>query len=137
MRLDLLVNDFCYKAVKDKYIVIYERHFKRTFINVADMARAFRFAVSNYEHMKDEIYNVGSNDLNFSKQQIAEFIKNYTEYEPYYADVGEDEDKRDYIVSYDKIGNAGFASNVSFESGVKALVGLFRVFELKPQYSNI
>jgi len=138
MRLDLMINDFVYRAVREKNLIIYEKHFRRTFIHVKDMARAFVFAVENFPKMKDEIYNVGSEDANLTKEQIAELIKKQVPfYYLHYADFGHDEDKRDYEVSYKKIREAGFSVSISVEEGIKNLVNLFKVFKIENRYSNV
>src|ERR1044072_8435869 len=104
MRLDLLVNDFTYRAVNDRFIVLFEGHFKRNFIHVRDVARAFIHAIDHFETMKGEPYNVGLSDANLSKfelcQRIARHVPGFTILE---AAAGSDPDQRDYIVSNEKI----------------------------------
>ena len=123
LRLDLLVNDLTYKAYKEGYAVIYESHFLRTFIHVKDIANVFLFAINNQDKMQDNVYNVGSDKMNYSKKEVCELIKNELP-ETYfnYADVGEDADKRNYKVSYEKIKELGFDTTVSVPEGVKELV---------------
>jgi len=137
LRLDLLINDFCYKAVYEKNLIVYERHFQRTFVHVYDMARAFLFGIQHFEDMKNETYNVGSEGMNLSKQFIAEFIKVKVPYYLHYADVGHDEDKRDYAVSYEKMNKTGFKTGVTLDQGVDQLINLFKAFEITSQYSNV
>jgi len=137
MRLDLMVNDFCYKAVKEKNLVVYEADYRRAFVHVLDMARAILFAIQNIEKMQGEVFNIGSVDLNLTKRQVAEFIKKKVKYYLHYADFGRDEDQRDYEVSSEKIEALGFETTVSLETGVSQLIDLFQSFEPKPQYSNV
>ena len=104
MRIDLLVNDFVYRAVKDRFIIIFEGHFKRNFIHVRDVARGFIHSLENFSTMKGNVYNLGLSNANLSKLELCEKIKEFLPRFVYIeADVGEDPDKRDYIVSNRKI----------------------------------
>lgn len=136
MRLDLLPNDFTYRAVRDKTLIVYEKHFMRTFIHVRDMARAFVFALTNYKVMRGEIYNVGSNDLNYSKEDICLMIKDRVDYYLHFADVGHDIDQRDYMVSYDKVHQAGFVPVVSMPEGIEELIKMSEAIEIFNPYYN-
>ena len=136
MRLDLLPNDFTYRAVRDKSLIVYEKHFMRTFIHVRDMARAFVFAFDNYKKMKGEIYNIGDNRMNYTKEQICLMIKEKTDYYLHFADVGKDLDQRDYLVSYDKIHKLGFRTVVSMEKGISELVKCSMLIDIRNQYYN-
>jgi len=99
MRTDLLVNDFTYKAITDKYIVVFEKNFKRNFIHIQDVANVFLFMLENYEKYKGEIFNVGLTTANLSKQELLEKIQNHVKnFAVSYNDYYEDPDKRDYIV---------------------------------------
>jgi len=138
MRLDLMINDFCFKAVKEKNLVVYERHFRRTFIHVLDMARAFHYGLKEFEKMKDGIFNVGSEEMNLSKQDICELIKEKVpDFYLHYADIGHDEDKRDYEVSYQKIKRVGFNTIMNLDASIDRLIGLFKSFEIRREYSNV
>lgn len=123
MRIDLLVNDFVYRAVNDRAVVLFEPHFKRNFIHVRDVARAFMHGIDNFEGMKDQAYNVGLSDANLSKWELCERIRahvpNFVFVE---APIGEDPDKRDYIVSNSKIEQTGFAPRYSLDDGIKELI---------------
>jgi len=123
MRLDLLVNQFVYEAFTKKYIILFEAHFKRNFIHIRDVARAFVHAIKNFERMKGEPYNVGLSDANLSKKELCEEIKkqipNFYVVE---AEVGEDPDKRNYIVSNAKIERTGFQPSVSLQAGISELI---------------
>ena len=137
MRLDLLVNDFTYRAVNDRFIVIFEGHFKRNYIHVRDVARAFMHAIDNFDAMKNEPYNVGLSDANLSKLELCEKIKehvpNFTIME---APIGKDPDQRDYIVSNDKIEATGFKPMYSLDMGIKELIKGYKIIT-NSKYSNV
>lgn len=137
LRLDLLINDFTYKAFTEQYLVVYEKNFKRTFIHVSDMGRSLVFALENQNTMKSQVYNVGSDDLNYSKEEICEVIKKNIPVYVHYAEVGEDADKRDYVVSYRKINQLGFKTTVEVEDGIKELIRIFPMLDTKAPYTNI
>jgi nucleoside-diphosphate-sugar epimerase len=136
LRLDLLVNDLSYGAFTQKYIAVYEAHFMRTFIHVRDIARAFVFAIDKQDVMSGEVYNIGSNDMNHSKKEICELIKSKTDCYVHYADFDGDADKRDYIVSYDKINNLGYNTTIRIEDGVEELLKVFPLVSLGNKYRN-
>ena len=123
MRLDLLVNDFTYRAVKDKFIVLFESSFKRNYIHVRDISRVFRHAIKNFETMNNNIYNVGLSDANISKLELCKIIKKFIP-DFIYVDepIGKDPDQRNYIVSNEKIEKTGFLPNVSIEDGIQELI---------------
>ena len=137
MRLDLLVNDFTYRALNDRYLVLFEASFKRNYLHVRDAARAFMFCLENFESMKGEPYNVGLSDTNLSKfelcQEIQKFIPNFYFIE---SPIGEDIDKRDYIVSHTKIETKGFDTKISLKSGIEELIKGYQIIK-RNQYSNI
>jgi len=137
MRLDLLVNDFVYRAVNDRCVVLFEAHFKRNYIHVRDVAQAFMLGLNNFKKMKDQPYNVGLSEANLSKQELCEEIKKHVK-EFYFIEsaVGEDPDKRDYIVSNEKIEKAGFKPRVSLSDGIQELVKGYQVIK-RNQYANI
>lgn len=137
MRLDLLINDFTYRAVTEGYLVVYEKHFKRTFIHVCDIARAILFGLKNQDQMKGEVYNVGSDRMNYSKEDICNILLKKTNLQPYYAKVGEDQDKRNYEVSYKKIHALGYDTTISAEEGIDELIAAYQVIKLHNPYSNI
>jgi nucleoside-diphosphate-sugar epimerase len=136
MRLDLLPNDFTYRAVRDRSLIVYEKHFMRTFIHVRDMARAFLFALENYRTMRGEIYNVGSNAMNYSKEDICLMIQKKVDYYLHFADIGHDLDQRDYTVSYDKLENLGFKSEVSMERGIDELIKIVELIDIQNPHYN-
>lgn len=137
MRLDLLVNDFTYRAINDRFLVLFEAHAKRNYIHVRDVAKAFIHCLDNFEKMKGEPYNVGLSDANLSKWELCEEIKKqvpdfyFTE-----AKIGKDPDKRNYIVSNKKIEKAGFKPDVSLQDGIKELIKGYRIIK-RNQYSNV
>lgn len=137
MRLDLLVNDFTYRAVFDRQVILFEPHFKRNYIHVRDVAKAFIHSLKNFKKMKNEPYNVGLSDSNLSKLELCEEIKKHVK-EFYFVEskVGEDPDKRDYIVSNEKIEKTGFKPDVSLSSGIKELVKGYQIIK-RNQFANI
>jgi nucleoside-diphosphate-sugar epimerase len=137
IRLDLLINDFTYKAITQGYLVIYEKHFMRTFIHVHDMGRAFIFGIENRDKMVKNIYNVGSEKMNYSKEQICEFIKDKTNVFVHYADIGEDADKRNYVVSYKKINQLGYDTTITVKQGIDELAKALTAIEFKTPYTNV
>lgn len=136
LRLDLLVNDLTYQAVKQKYFVVYESHFMRTFIHVQDIANSFLFAIENSNKMQGEVYNIGSDKMNYSKRDICEMIVKETGAHVHYADVGEDADKRNYVVSYEKVKQLGFTTTLSVEEGIRELARALPAVQIVNPYSN-
>jgi len=122
MRMDLLVNDFVYKAYKDKYIVLFEHNFRRNYIHVKDVATAFIKGINNYEVMGGEAYNVGLSDANLTKLELAKAIEKYTPLSIQIDDIKEDPDKRDYLVSNDKIESLGWKPMFNLDEGIKELL---------------
>jgi nucleoside-diphosphate-sugar epimerase len=138
LRLDLLVNDLTYKSLTEGYAVIYESHFMRTFIHVKDIARVFMFAIDNQEKMKDNTYNVGSDTMNFSKKEICELINSKVPNSYFnYADIGEDADKRNYVVSYDKISQLGFNTIIDIDEGIDELIKIAPLVKTYNPYFNV
>ena len=137
LRLDLLVNDFTYKAVTQGYVVVYESHFMRTFIHVHDIARAWLFAIENADKLKNGVYNIGSESMNFTKRQISESIAAKTGAFFHFAEIGEDEDKRNYQVSYEKIKSFGFDVSISLDQGIDELIKAANAINYKTPYTNI
>ena len=137
MRLDLLVNDFVYRAVYDRFIVLYQAHFMRNYIHVRDVSDAFIHCMNHFDSMKGEPYNVGLSDANLSKYQLCEKIKEQLpEFYFVEAEVGEDPDKRDYLVSNEKIERTGFKPKWSIEQGIAELIKGYRVLK-RNQFANI
>jgi nucleoside-diphosphate-sugar epimerase len=138
LRLDLLVNDLTYRSHTEGYAVIYESHFMRTFIHVKDIARVFCFAIENMDVMSGEVYNIGHDSMNYSKKNVCEIIKKLLPKTYFnYADVDGDPDKRNYVVSYEKINSLGFNTTISLEEGVKELIKSFPMIRIKSNYHNV
>ena len=137
MRIDLLVNDFTYRAVHDRFVVLFESHFKRNFIHIRDVTRAFLHAIDNYEKMAGQIYNVGLSDANLSKKELCEKIQQYV---PSFifqeAAIGKDPDQRNYVVSNKKIEGTGFSPIHSLDSGIQELVKGYAMIK-NSKYGNI
>ena len=137
MRIDLLVNDFVYRAFYDGFVVLFESHFKRNYIHVRDVSRAFNHAINNHDVMKQEIYNVGLSSANVSKRELCEIIKqkvpNFTIME---AEIGVDPDQRNYIVSNDKLESTGYTPKYLLEFGVSELIKGFSMLK-NTKYGNI
>ncbi len=137
MRLDLLVNDFTWRAVTDRAVVIFEGHFKRNYIHVRDVVKGFEHAIGNFDRMRGQAYNLGLSDANLSKielcqkiqQQVPDFV--YLE-----APIGEDPDKRDYIVSNEKVEATGWRPDWSLERGIAELLRGYRMLR-NARYSNV
>jgi nucleoside-diphosphate-sugar epimerase len=137
MRLDLLVNDFTYRAYTDRFIVLFESQFKRNFIHVRDVARAFLHAIDRFETMKGQIYNVGLSDANLSKLELCQRIqRQLPEFVIHESNIGKDPDKRDYIVSNEKIERTGYQTAFSLDDGIRELIKGFAMIR-NSQYSNI
>lgn len=137
MRLDLLINDFVYTALRLRYLVIYEPHFMRSFIHVYDIARAILFALENHDRMAGQVYNVGSETMNLTKGEVCEIIKRHIDYYLHIASVGEDADKRNYVVSYEKIRSAGYQTTIGIEEGIEEIRRGLEVLDVKNQYANV
>jgi nucleoside-diphosphate-sugar epimerase len=137
MRLDLLVNDFTHRAYTDRFIVLFESHFKRNFIHVRDVARAFLHAMDRFDDMKGQIYNVGLSDANLSKLELCQRIQNHLPgFIIHESDVGKDPDKRDYIVSNEKIERTGYKPSFSLDAGIQELIKGFAMIR-NAKYSNV
>jgi nucleoside-diphosphate-sugar epimerase len=137
MRLDLLVNDFVYRAVYDRFIILFEAHFKRNFIHVRDVANAFIHGMTNFDQMKNEPYNVGLSDANLSKKELCQEIqKHVNDFHFMESEIGKDPDKRDYIVSNEKIERTGYKQKVSLSEGIQELIKGYQIIK-RNQYANI
>lgn len=137
MRIDLLVNHFTYAAVTDRYIVIFEKDFKRNYIHVRDVADCFIYAIENSAKMRGRPYNLGLDDANLSKEQLALKVKNHVpEFYIHFAPIGEDPDKRDYIVSNQRLREAGFEARRGLDAGIKELIKAYRTLGRR-RYANI
>lgn len=123
MRLDLLVNDFVWRAVTDRAVVLFEAGFKRNYVHVRDVARAFVHVLDHWDDMRDKVFNVGMSDANLSKRELCERIKQVVpEFRFLEAEVGSDPDKRDYVVSNARIEKTGWHPRWSLDDGIRELV---------------
>ena len=137
MRIDLLVNDFVYRAVFDKTAVIFQGEFKRNYVHVRDAAGAFIFAIRHFDEMKGRAYNCGLSSANLSKIELCKKIKEHVPDFVYLeAPVGEDPDKRDYIVSNERLEKCGWKPEYTLDDGIEELIKVYTIIK-KNQYSNI
>ncbi len=137
MRIDLLVNHFVYAAVTDGYIVIFEKDFKRNYLHIRDVADCFIHCIRNAPEMIGRTYNVGLDEANLSKEQLALKIKEEVpNFFIHFAEVGSDPDKRNYIVSNARLAEAGFKAQRSLEEGILELIKGYRMFG-RGQFKNI
>ena len=137
MRIDLLVNDFTYRAVNDRSVVLFESHFKRNYIHVRDVSRVFQHAKNNHSTMKGEIYNVGLSDANISKKELCEHIqKQLPEFVFIDEQIGKDPDQRNYIVSNEKIESTGFKTEFSLDRGIGELIKGYSMIN-NSRYGNV
>ena len=137
MRMDLLVNDFVCRAVHDRAVTIFEGHFKRNYVHVRDVARAFLYGIEHFDSMKGRPYNLGLDEANLSKIELCQSIKKvFPKFVYLEAPVGEDPDKRDYIVSNARILESGFRTQWPLEDGIRELGKCFTILR-KNQYANV
>ncbi len=137
MRLDLLVNDFVYRAVHDRALVVFEGHFKRNYVHVQDVARVFLHALEHFERMRGKPYNVGLDDANLSKLELCQAIqKHLPEFVYVEAPIGEDPDKRDYIVSNARLASTGFKTEWNLDRGIRELIKGYTILR-NSRYANV
>jgi nucleoside-diphosphate-sugar epimerase len=136
LRLDLLINDFVYQALHGKQIVLFEGHFRRTFLHSTDAAAVYPFAMENFDRMAGNVYNVGDESMNFTKKQVAHKIRDYVNYYLHEADVGTDPDQRDYEVDYSKLRRLGYSSKVTLDEGIRELVKVLSVLTINHPLRN-
>lgn len=137
MRIDLLVNDFTYRAVYDRFVVLFESHFKRNYIHNRDVARVFLHGIEQFEKMSGQIYNVGLSDANVSKKELCQLIqKHIPDFLFLEAPVGKDPDQRNYIVSNAKIEKTGYRPQYSLEEGIRELVKGYTMIT-NTKYGNV
>jgi nucleoside-diphosphate-sugar epimerase len=137
MRLDLLVNDFVYRAVNDRALVVFEGHFKRNYIHIRDVARVFLHALENFESMRGRAYNVGLEDANLTKLELCAVIQKHIPGFVYLeAPIGEDPDKRDYIVSNQRILTTGWKPAHSLDDGIRELIKGYSILK-NSSYANV
>lgn len=136
LRLDLLINDFVYQAIHNKQIVLFEGHFRRTFLHSSDAAAIYPFTMKHFERMNRQVFNVGDESMNYTKKQVAQQIRKYLRYYLHEADVGTDPDQRDYEVDYSKLRTVGFRAQVSLEEGLQELIKALSVLVIQHPLRN-
>lgn len=138
MRLDLLVNNFTFRALFDRTIVLFESHFNRNYIHVRDVANLFKFTINNIENFNNEIFNFGLSDANLSKMELCLKIKNFIpDLEIYDSSSGKDPDQRNYLVSNKKIESRGIKPSISLDEGIEELVKGLQIFNTYHLHSNV
>jgi nucleoside-diphosphate-sugar epimerase len=135
MRADLLVNNFVWRALKDRVLVLYECEFMRNYVHIHDVCRAFMFVLDNWDKCKNQTYNVGNDILNMNKLQLAQKIGHYTPLEIIKAEFTSDPDVRDYEVSSQKIYDKGFKCHHDLDDGIKQLLNVYSIID-SPWYGN-
>jgi nucleoside-diphosphate-sugar epimerase len=137
MRIDLLVNDFTYRAVTDRFVVLFESYFKRNYIHVRDVSRAFQHAIANFDKMKGQIYNVGLTEANVSKKELCQVIQRQVpDFKFIDAPIGKDPDQRNYVVSNAKIEATGYQTSVSLDQGISELIKGYCMIK-NSRYGNV
>lgn len=137
MRLDLLVNNFVYRALTDKFVILFEGHFKRNYVHIRDVADMFVFCIKNPEKVKNQIYNFGLSEANISKLELCEIIKSHLhEFVFQDAPIAKDPDQRNYIVSNKKIESIGMKAKLSLDEGIRELIKGLGMFLSSP-YTNL
>jgi len=137
MRIDLLVNHFVYEAVRCGYVVIYEKDFKRNYIHIDDVAECFAFCLENFDRLKNEPYNVGLDEANYSKGELANLVKERVpHFNVIFSDMANDPDKRNYVVSNAKLRQQGFAAHRSVRQGIDELLTAYKMLPDSSLYRN-
>lgn len=136
MRIDLIINDFTYKAVKEGVLVLFDSFSKRTFMHIQDAADCYIFTLTNFDKMKGNIFNAGGEHLNYSKLEVAQLIKDKVDYKIIESEV-KDKDLRHYIVKFDKIRKLGFVPKISVEEGIDELVKVYEFYEYYSHFKTI
>ena len=131
MRVNLLVNDFVYQAVTNGILTIFQADFRRTFVHVRDMAKAFTMGFEKMGGWNHKVYNCGANHLNWTKRELAEHVKEQTGCFVHYEEIGTDADQRDY----DKLESEGFSCDVDIKTGIKELIKVVPILQIRHQYS--
>ena len=137
LRLDLMLNDFTWQAIHQRYLVVYEKHFRRTFIHVRDIARAIVHVVDPDVCHGHKVFNVGHESLNYTKEDIVLLLQKRLDFLVHFAANGSDADKRDYEVDYSRIRSTGFSITVNIEDGLQELIDGLGLIRMKNPYSNV
>lgn len=136
-RMDLLPNSFVYGAVRDRHLLVYERHARRTLIHVRDIARSWLHAIDHFDSMREQVFNVGDESMNVTKDQILQAIADNVEFAAEYAEFAADPDKRDYEVSYSRIRSTGFETTITLAEGIRELVVACSMLTVRNRYTNV
>ena len=136
LRLDLLVNDFCYQAYHHKQVILFEGHHRRTFLHARDAAAVYPFALDHYAAMKGDVYNVGASDMNYTKIEVAMAIQALQPFYLHEADIGEDLDKRNYEVSYAKINALGYHATITLDQGIREMLRVIPFIQQRSPWRN-
>ena len=138
LRLDLLPNDFVLNAIRNKYLVVYDKKFRRTFIHITDIVRSYLHMLDNIDTVKGNAFNIGSEDNNYTKEDLVNKIKEHVDFQVYYADEGiPDPDQRDYEVSYQKLAGTGYKVKTNIDQGIGELVNGFSNLKIRSDFANI
>ncbi len=138
LRIDSLINDFVYKAVKDKQLIVFQKDFRRPFIHVRDLARGLIFALKNKEKMLNEVYNLGSEEGNFTKEDIVMMLKKKLPgFNPLFTETKGSDDQRDFFIDYKKLYATGFRTTISMDEGLDELIKGMSLMDIKHPYANI
>ena len=137
LRLDLMLNDFTWQAIHQRYLVVYEKHFRRTFIHVRDIARAIVHVIDPDVCHGHKVFNVGHESLNYTKEDIVLLLQKRLDFLVHFAAIGSDADKRDYEVDYSRIRSTGFSITVNIEDGLQELIDGLGLIRMKNPYSNV
>ncbi len=136
MRMDLMVNDFTYKAMKEGVVVLFDSYAKRTFIHVEDAAESYMFTLDNWDKMVGDTFNVGGDNLNYSKKEIADLVRKYINYNIIDSDI-KDRDVRHFIIAFDKIHGLGFMPKYTVEDGIRQLIKLYSFYTYYSHFRTI
>ena len=138
LRLDLLLNDFVLNAIRNRYLVVYDKEFRRTFVHIQDIVRSYIYMIDNFNSVKDQAYNIGSEENNYTKEGIINKIETFLEFQVYYTRKGiPDPDQRDYEVSYKKLADTGFKNEINIDRGIEELVNGFMNLKINSNFSNV
>ncbi|MHC4469958.1 MAG: NAD-dependent epimerase/dehydratase family protein [Planctomycetota bacterium] len=136
LRLDLLVNDFVHQAIHSKQIVLFEGHFRRTFLHSTDAAAVYPLALEAFDRMDGQVFNVGDETMNYTKREVALRIREHVDYYLHEADIGTDPDQRDYEVDYGRIRSLGYEAHVTLDEGIRELVRILSVLRVRDPLRN-
>jgi nucleoside-diphosphate-sugar epimerase len=134
--MDLMVNDFTYKALKERVVVLFDSYAKRTFIHIDDAVDCYVFALENFDKMKGKVFNAGGEHLNYSKLEIAKAIQKHIDYQIVESDV-KDKDLRHFLISYQKIRTLGYFPRKTLDDGIVQLLKIFSFYDYFMHYRVI